>query len=550
MGCNLDNPIATGEFAPAPTWVANLIVRGANRPAIDAASAPQVELDLMHNIARAREYLETAPEAIEGAGGDQQTFAVAAGVRDFGVSEAIAIELMQDWNEVKAVPPWSQDELATKVNNAYQYAERPIGSRTPEIEFEELPAEVAEATMGPGMGSDDLLDSKVPLFQTWQNVDFAALPPRDFIYGKHYVRSFASATIAPGGLGKSSLVLAECIAMATGKPLLGVELKARARVVYYNAEDPMVEIQRRVGALLEHHQIGQDELEGHLWLASGRDADIVLVAGEGGGVKLNNPMLGRLLDFGITERIDVFVFDPLVNMIASPETNEVFARLGKALSRFADAGRCSVEIVHHSRKLNGKDIEIEDARGGSALIGAVRAARVLSAMTREDAAKGGLTTHIDHFCVVAAGKNNLARSPEVAAWYRRADVRLANGDYVAAVERWLWPDAGNGVSVEQVLAVQTAIGLCSELPRLDPRSGDWVGKIVARELGFDLDESEGRSRVKLLVKQWIKAGALVVARSKDGNRMVREYVKAGEGNAFGKVEVENDVTEPEETPDE
>jgi AAA domain len=46
------------------------------------------------------------------------------------------------------------------------------------------------------------------------------IPPRQWLYGKHYIRKFISATVAPGGLGKTSLVLVEKIAMATGKPLL------------------------------------------------------------------------------------------------------------------------------------------------------------------------------------------------------------------------------------------------------------------------------------------------------------------------------------------
>ncbi len=56
-------------------------------------------------------------------------------------------------------------------------------------------------------------------------------------------------------------------------------------------------------------------------------------------------------------------------MTESPETNDVFRKLGKRLSRMADKLNCSIEIVHHTRKLNGKEAEVEDSRGGGALVG-------------------------------------------------------------------------------------------------------------------------------------------------------------------------------------
>lgn len=52
--------------------------------------------------------------------------------------------------------------------------------------------------------------------------DPTTLPRRDFVYGKYLIRKFVSATIAPGGVGKSSLVVTEALSMVSGKALLGV----------------------------------------------------------------------------------------------------------------------------------------------------------------------------------------------------------------------------------------------------------------------------------------------------------------------------------------
>src|SRR4030081_1676596 len=42
------------------------------------------------------------------------------------------------------------------------------------------------------------------------------IPRRDFVYGRHLIRKFVSATVAPGGIGKSSLVITEALAMVSG----------------------------------------------------------------------------------------------------------------------------------------------------------------------------------------------------------------------------------------------------------------------------------------------------------------------------------------------
>lgn len=60
--------------------------------------------------------------------------------------------------------------------------------------------------------------------------DPSTMPRRDWLYGRHLIRKFVSATFAPGGVGKSALALAEAMAMASGKPLLGPRPRGRLRV--------------------------------------------------------------------------------------------------------------------------------------------------------------------------------------------------------------------------------------------------------------------------------------------------------------------------------
>ncbi len=373
-------------------------------------------------------------------------------------------------------------------------------------------------------------------FKSWEPLNPLDIPERDFVYGRHYIRKFASVTVAPGGLGKSTLVLAEMIAIATGRPILGIQPKRRERVVYFNAEDPLDEIQRRVFAIIQHHNIPQEELVGWLYLASGRDYDLILSYGEDG--QIFEEAFALMERFAAEVKPGVMAFDPLANMTEAPETNDVFRRLGKRLSRFADKCDLSVENVHHTRKLNGKEAEVEDSRGGGALIGAVRSARVLNPMTPEDAAKAGLETHIDHFKIEAAGKNNLARAAETATWLRRVSVEIPNGDLVAAVEPWAWPDAFDGVSSEDARRVQLAIGsMEDDPPRANVQSAQWVGLTVARVLGMDPDDKAHRSRINSMIRAWLKTGVLEIVEVRDRrNGRDVKAILAGGNNPASKGE--------------
>src|SRR5690606_5334092 len=107
--------------------------------------------DQPKNIEKAIHWLQTtAPSAIEGDAGDKTTFAVAAELRAFGISEQTAFELMADhWNEDKASPPWSPDQLKTKIANAYNYGQGAFGGKTAEGEFGVLDIDIGEPPVVP-----------------------------------------------------------------------------------------------------------------------------------------------------------------------------------------------------------------------------------------------------------------------------------------------------------------------------------------------------------------------------------------------------------------
>lgn len=100
-----------------------------------ADSAPLGGVDASRAKSRAVEYLKTAPLSVEGKGGDQTAYKVAAKLKDMGCTEAQTLALMaENWNP-RCEPPWTGDDLAAKVRNAYSYGREPAGVSAPEAVF-------------------------------------------------------------------------------------------------------------------------------------------------------------------------------------------------------------------------------------------------------------------------------------------------------------------------------------------------------------------------------------------------------------------------------
>jgi hypothetical protein len=109
-----------------------------------ASQVPVVEQDTPGIVQRARFYLTNdAPVSKQGAGGDELLVKqVAPTLKDMGVSEELAGELLAElWND-RCEPPWQlgdcdpRDNLYAKVHNGYIYCvQNPPGINTPEADF-------------------------------------------------------------------------------------------------------------------------------------------------------------------------------------------------------------------------------------------------------------------------------------------------------------------------------------------------------------------------------------------------------------------------------
>ena len=200
--------IAALPVAPAPLWFLELIGRPLEREPREVPA--DVTLDTEGAIARAIEYLQDADPAIEGAGGDAHTYDVACRVRDFGISQATCLELLLDnWNDLCS-PPWDPEDLEKKVANAYQYAQTPIASRSPENVFS-----VVEE------------DPKESRFKLLRSADVKLLPRMTWVVKGLIPARGLFQVYGPSTSGKSFWLFDILAAIAEGRPWNGRRTKQR-----------------------------------------------------------------------------------------------------------------------------------------------------------------------------------------------------------------------------------------------------------------------------------------------------------------------------------
>lgn len=364
----------------------------------------------------------------------------------------------------------------------------------------------------------------------------SAIPKREWLYGTHYIRQFISTTVAPSGVGKSSLSIVEALAMASGKPLLGTQPKGQHRVWLWNGEDPLEEMERRIAAAMLHYGLTREDIGQNLFLNSGRQTEIILAQETRSGVTINEPVERALHATIKAHALDVLVIDPFVSSHRVTENdNGAIDLVTKRWARIADAGRCSIDLVHHVRKLNGGEVTVEDGRGAVALLATSRSARAIARMTKQEAEKLGLEKRQRRMFRFADGKNNLALpAGDEADWFELASVQLGNGegsgveclmngDSVGVVTRW---GGSSDAPVEADAGKEDALLAALEDAewRADHRAGEaWAGVAVASVYHLDRHDADDRRQIKDILSRLARSGRLKEVVKKDAKRMPRVF---------------------------
>jgi len=427
------------------------------------------------------------------------------------VDEAIAAT--RGWMLTHMVPPWPDDRFITEFNALYNKDVMTHGEM-PHIvaQQQEVAAVVAAGAI-----------SATPF--VWR--DPATIPLRPWVFGRWLLRNTVTAIVAPGGVGKSSLVASMMLSLASGRSLLGKDVWGGAqRAWYWNLEDDGDELARQMHAAAIHHGIRKADVDGRLFIDSGPDGSGLCTAVEDrSGFTLRRPVTDALI-VELKERgIDVLVVDPFVSSHEVDENaNSKIDAVVKEWARVAKAANCSIGLVHHTKKLEGRKVTGESSRGATSLINAARSVLVLNRMDAEQGDFFGIPA-VDHgrYFNVQDDKHNRAPA-EAAQWYTLASTPLGNGDSVGVVTPWQPPSALDGVTPDHLAQVQAV--LRGGKYRKDVQAADWAGRVVAKICNMDLEDAGVKRRIGQILKRWISDGFVEEYQAEDAKRMQRTYLRA------------------------
>lgn len=350
----------------------------------------------------------------------------------------------------------------------------------------------------------------------------AEIPPRPWLYGRHYCRKMISATASTGGTGKSTIQTVEAISMALGRDLLSPMqpdlVTGPLRVWVHNGEDPLDEIRRRFAGALKHYHVHPDDLGGRLVITSGR-RDRIIMARDIQGTTIAMPETRAAVVAAIrAHRADVLILDPFISTHQVNEnSNPAIEMVTFEWRAIAEETDCAIDFTHHFRKTTGStEPSADDIRGASALLGSVRAARVMAPMPKEEAESARIDPkERRRYIYEATAKANMHLAIDERRWYFLASVTLDNAagpypaDSIGVAEHWQFPSLYSLLTPPMKTQAMTALRAAKVWDRRhNAGSKGWAGVVVAEALEIDLEADGVRKDVAQLINAWIQQGVL------------------------------------------
>lgn len=235
-------PPENWELAELPAWIAERFTTSETGP---VAAPAGTLLDLPVNIERAIAYLRHLPGAVEGEGGDEQTYQTIAAIMELGLSEAGCAEAMQEWN-ARCRPPWDEDDLAVKIGNAARYMQNEPG------------AYAASGTLGNQFGervaADPPAPAVYPLIKSLAELEHMNFPEPSWLWHERLLQNEPNLYTGDAGVGKTTLAENIAVAVASGVELLGAS-STQATVLLLVAEDEYGPVRSNLLKISTEHEV-------------------------------------------------------------------------------------------------------------------------------------------------------------------------------------------------------------------------------------------------------------------------------------------------------
>lgn len=257
---------------------------------------------------------------------------------------------------------------------------------------------------------------------------------------EHWFYEDVGVFVAPGGTGKTTLLLFQVIHIVLGRNLFGHEVFAPGPVVILTAEDNRETLVARLRQMCYEMQLTEREVN------SIRE-DVIITDVSGLGIKLTTVTKDVVMPSAQLDRLVVevgalspslLVIDPMVSFgVGESRVNDAEQGLIDAARRIRNVARCCVLYVHHTGKQNARDKTTDQysGRGGSALSDGARMIHVLQRLTPDEwtTATGDVLEGEDTGFVLARPKLTWC-PPQPDIYLKRHRYTFARYDHVGETE--------------------------------------------------------------------------------------------------------------------
>lgn len=380
--------------------------------------------------------------------------------------------------------------------------------------------------------------------------DAAKIPLRRWLIGRR--RSVGEVTVdaGPPGVNKSTLMLCDAVAIATGRKILADPVHERGEALYLAGEDARRDVEARLAGILAHFHIPAAELDNKLHVVYLAEIDPVaytLADMVDDMATLNTHMLEWLREY--PGAIAVFI-DPLAAWHRLIEnSNEALQLLCTSLRSIAVQGNRHVGVDHHVTKITMSDPEghvgnLAAVRGAGAITAYTRWAFTLAKLNEQTAEDHGIAEEERRrYRRLDALKASYGPDDDRARLLRVESVPIANGESVGvlvevdtertradAYER----KAVAATEAQKKLAAALTRMLTERRPRTASAAALWLitqcPELVPGKNGEPLAEFTVRQRLPRLIGQ----GVATIYNGKPA----RVVLRPGRGRAGSEIDFE------------
>lgn len=355
----------------------------------------------------------------------------------------------------------------------------------------------------------------------------AEIPPRPWVARGYLLRGAVTIAAGPGGAGKSSLLCAWSVSLATGEPHGRFAPLAAMTVLTYAIEDDRDELRRRLSATLRQFGRGPEDLAKRLIRCGPKSVGTLIERDPVTGTIVLTEAWDSLEALIAERRPDVVELDPFAELHTADETdNTALRQVVARLRELAQQYDCAIVLVHHTRK-GAVAGDVDAIRGASAIVGAVRIALTVTPMTEEEAEELGQSKALRRsYFRVDLVKQNYAPASD-AAWHVMHEYQLDNDEAVAAAIPWTPPPRQNGIEPETLEAIAAEVARGAEDGPYSPRlSTDQPRSVAAAMVRCGVaDLPRQKAALQALIEQ-----GFVVGEFRDQYRRARTGLRSPQGH--------------------